>query len=186
MNDAHITTFHSELFMWTMKEEGMRIYLKRIGVILGRGGHTAQTFSLVDLLGDRFEYLYIIGVLDRLTPKKIRIPGRILKVFAPRLLPQDSRIMSVIRTAFTLLLSFVYLIIYRPALVLSCGTGMTVPVFYAARTLGIKTVFIESMSRVDTLSQTGRILLGKTSLFCVQWPDLAARTTGVVYGGQLL
>ena len=160
--------------------------MKRIGVILGRGGHTAQTFALVDLLGNGFEYIYMIGLLDRLTPKKVRIPGRILRVFAPRLLPQDSRIMAVLRTIFTLLLSFLYLLAYRPHVVISCGTGMTVPIFYAARSLKIKTVFIESMSRVESLSQTGRILLGKTSLFCVQWVNLAARTPGATYGGQLL
>ncbi|MFW9933884.1 MAG: hypothetical protein ACFFDR_14705, partial [Candidatus Thorarchaeota archaeon] len=115
-----------------------------------------------------------------------RIPGKVLKVFAPRLLPQDSKVMSIIRTLVTLFLSFAYLLGFRPDVVISCGTGMTVPIFYAARSLGIKTVFIESMSRVESLSQTGRMLLGKTSLFCVQWADLAARTPGATYGGQLL
>ncbi|MFX0108733.1 MAG: hypothetical protein ACFE7R_10635 [Candidatus Hodarchaeota archaeon] len=160
--------------------------LRRIAVVLGRGGHTAQTFALVDLLGNQFKYVYLIGVLDPLTPKKIRIPGRILPVFAPRLLPQDSRIMSVLRTLFTLLLSALYLMIYRPAVVISCGTGLTIPVFYAARLWGVKTVFIESMSRVDSLSITGRLLLGKTDLFAVQWPGLAERIPGAEYGGQLL
>jgi hypothetical protein len=61
-----------------------------------------------------------------------------------------------------------------------------VPVFYAARFLGIKTVFIESMSRVESLSITGRLLRGKTDLFLVQWPDLADRIPEAVYGGQLL
>jgi len=81
--------------------------MKRIAVVLGRGGHTAQTFALIDLLGTRFSYIYLIGILDRLTRKKVRIDGKVLPVFAPRLLPQDSRIMSVIRTAFTLLLGII-------------------------------------------------------------------------------
>ncbi len=160
--------------------------MTRIAVVLGRGGHTAQTFALVDLLGPKFEYLYMIGLLDPLTPKKIRIPGRILPVLAPRLLPQDSKVMAIIRTLATLILSFIYFLILRPAVAISCGTGLTVPIFYAARTLGVKTVFIESMSRVETLSITGRILLGKTDLFFVQWPTLAKRTPGAIYGGQLL
>lgn len=160
--------------------------MKRIAVVLGRGGHTAQTFALLDSLGHDFEYIYIIGLLDKLTPKKIRLKGRIVRVLAPRWLPQDSRIMSVIRTIFTLFLSFIYLLILRPSVVISCGTGMTVPVFYSARTLGIPTVFIESMSRVETLSTTGRLLLGRVSLFMVQWKGLAERTPNAVYGGQLL
>jgi UDP-N-acetylglucosamine:LPS N-acetylglucosamine transferase len=160
--------------------------MKRIAVVLGRGGHTAQTFALVDLLGARFSYIYLIGILDSLTPKKIRIEGKVLRVFAPRLLPQDSRIMSVIRTAVTLLLSLIYLLLYKPVAVVSCGTGLTVPVFYAARLLRVKTVFIESLSRVESLSITGRLLHGKTDLFLVQWSSLAESVPEAVYGGQLL
>ncbi len=160
--------------------------MKKIAVVLGRGGHTAQTFALVDSLGENFEYVYLIGLLDKLTPKKICLPGRILRVFPPRLLPQDSRVMSVIRTVLTLFLSFLYLFVSRPNVIISCGTGMTVPIFYSARTLGIPTVFIESMSRVETLSMTGRILYGKVSLFMVQWKSLAEKIPRVVYGGQLL
>ena len=79
-------------------------------MILGRGGHTAQTFALVDYLGPDYEYLYLIGILDSLTPKKIKIPGKVLPVIPPRLLPQDSRIMSTLRTLFTLVLSVFYLL----------------------------------------------------------------------------
>ncbi|MFW9964241.1 MAG: hypothetical protein ACFFCX_11795 [Candidatus Sifarchaeia archaeon] len=160
--------------------------MKKIAVVLGRGGHTAQTFALIDALGNEFKYIYIIGLFDKLTPKKIRIEGRVLRVFAPRLLPQDSRIMSVLRTILTLFLSFIYLSLIRPNVVISCGTGMTVPVFYSARVLGIPTVFIESMSRVETISQTGRLLLGKVSLFLVQWEKLAENMPNALYGGQLL
>lgn len=160
--------------------------MRKIAVVLGRGGHTAQTFALVDLLGQNFSYMYLIGTLDSLTPKKIRISGKILPVIAPRLLPQDSRIMSIFRTIFTLILSFIYFILFRPSLVLSCGTGLTVPVFFSARVLGIKTVFIESMSRVESLSITGRLMLGKTDLFIVQWKTLAAKIPNAVFGGQLL
>lgn len=160
--------------------------MKKIAVVLGRGGHTAQTFALVDSLGNKFEYIYIIGLLDNLTPKKIRLKGKVLRVFTPRLLPQDSRLMSVIRTVLTLFLSFVYLLIIRPNVIISCGTGMTVPIFYSARTLRIPTVFIESMSRVETLSRTGRMMHGRVNLFMVQWKKLAEETPGVVYGGQLL
>ncbi|MHA1942954.1 MAG: hypothetical protein ACW96M_01025 [Candidatus Thorarchaeota archaeon] len=160
--------------------------MTRIAVILGRGGHTAQTFALVDYLGPAYDYLYLIGILDSLTPTKIKIPGKILPVIPPRLLPQDSRIMSILRTLVTLVLSFFYLLLFRPNVIISCGTGLTVPIFYAARALGIKMVFIESMSRVESLSMTGRLLLGKTDLFFVQWSELAARIPGTTYGGQLL
>jgi UDP-N-acetylglucosamine:LPS N-acetylglucosamine transferase len=160
--------------------------VKRIAVVLGRGGHTAQTFALVDSLGEDYNFIYLMGLLDNLTPTKIRIPGTILRVFTPRLLPQDSRVMTVLRTILTLLISFMYLAFYRPNIIISCGTGMTVPIFYSARSLGIPTVFVESMSRVESLSKTGRLLLGRVSLFLVQWEQLAEKTPLAGYGGQLL
>jgi beta-1,4-N-acetylglucosaminyltransferase len=160
--------------------------MKRIAVVLGSGGHTAQTFSLVDLLGPQFYYIYMVGFMDRLTPTKIQHKGTLLRVLTPRLRPEDSRVMSAIRTVTTLLLSLFYFLIFRPCVVVSCGTGMTVPVFYSARFLGIRTVFIESLSRVKSLSKTGELLLGNTTLFLVQWESLAEKLPGATYGGQLL
>jgi len=160
--------------------------LRRLGIVLGQGGHTAQTFALIDLLGHEFRYTYFVGLFDKLTKRKIRIPGLMLPVLPPRLLPQDSRIMAALRTVLTLAVSFAYLLVLRPAAVISCGTGLTVPIFFSARLLNIRTVFVESMSRVDDLSITGRLLLNRTDLFIVQWPQLAAKTPGSVYGGQLL
>jgi UDP-N-acetylglucosamine:LPS N-acetylglucosamine transferase len=160
--------------------------LAQVGVVLGRGGHTAETLALLDLLGKQYSYIYFIGLLDSLTPMKIRIPGKVFPVLVPRLLPQDSRIMSTIRTLATLMLSFIYMLMFRPSVAVSCGTGMTVPIFYSAKFLGIKTVFIESITQIESLSITGRMLLGKTDLFYVQWPKLAEKTPGGLYGGQLL
>ncbi|MFQ5885163.1 MAG: hypothetical protein ACE5IO_08710 [Thermoplasmata archaeon] len=153
---------------------------------MGRGGHTMEALALVDLLGAEFDYLYMIGVLDNLSAKKIRVPGRRVPVFAPRLLPQDSRFLSVLRALMTLLLSFLYFALFRPRVVISCASGLTVPIFYSARILGIKTVYIENMASVDALSMTGRLLLGNVDLFLVQWESLASHIPGVTYGGQLL
>ncbi|MFQ5833390.1 MAG: hypothetical protein ACE5H4_11845 [Candidatus Thorarchaeota archaeon] len=157
-----------------------------VAVVLGRGGHTSEALALVDLLGPTFDYIYLIGLLDRLTPRRIRIPGRKVPVLAPRLLPQDSRIMSFLRALMTLFLSLFYFAAFRPKVVVSCGTGMTVPIFYSARITGVRTVYIENMASVESLSLTGRIILGKTDLFLVQWESLVSRIPGVIYGGQLL
>ncbi|TXT55790.1 MAG: hypothetical protein BAJATHORv1_30172 [Candidatus Thorarchaeota archaeon] len=158
----------------------------KLGVVLGRGGHTTETLGLVNLLGSFFEYIYFIDILDRLVKKKIRYPGTILPLLIPRYLPSDSRILSVIRTLTSFALALVFLLLYRPRAVISCGSGLTIPVFQAARILSIKTIYVESIARVETLSGTGRLLLGKTDLFFSQWSQLAEKHSEIEYGGLIL
>jgi Oligosaccharide biosynthesis protein Alg14 like len=58
--------------------------------------------------------------------------------------------------------------------VIVVGASYTVPMLLAGRISGLKTVYIESITRADRLSNTGRIVyhLRLASLFVVQWPAL--------------
>lgn len=113
------------------------------------------------------------------------IKDRRFTVIMPRRLPGDNRIMTVIRTAFLTLHSLLILVYLRPAVVIGTGSGITVPIFLLAKMMRMKTVFIESPSRVRQLSVAGRILLGKTSLWFSSWPELARIYKGAVYAGML-
>jgi UDP-N-acetylglucosamine--N-acetylmuramyl-(pentapeptide) pyrophosphoryl-undecaprenol N-acetylglucosamine transferase len=60
----------------------------------------------------------------------------------------------------------------RPALVVTSGAGLVVPLCLAARTLGIRIVFAETMARVTGPSLSGRVLGRLASAVLVQWPEL--------------
>jgi beta-1,4-N-acetylglucosaminyltransferase len=62
----------------------------------------------------------------------------------------------------------------RPKAVVSTGAEIAVPVFYLAKLLGIKTIFVESCCRVERPSMTGRLVYPVTDKFFVQWPSLLA------------
>ncbi|MBD3407689.1 MAG: hypothetical protein GF411_16345 [Candidatus Lokiarchaeota archaeon] len=160
--------------------------MMKMGVVLGRGGHTTETLGLVDLLGSNFDYVYFVDVLDRIVERKIRFPGLVLPLLIPRYLPSDSKILSVIRTLSSFVLSLFFILLFRPRAIVSCGSGLTIPVFQAARILGIKTIYVESIARVTTLSGTGKLLLGKCDLFFSQWPQLANLHPEIEYGGLIL
>jgi len=75
----------------------------------------------------------------------------------------------------------------RPSDVLiSTGAGVAVPFLLAARLRGVRSIYVESFSRVGALSLTGRIAYHLADEFLVQWPDLAARLPKAQYGGRVL
>lgn len=59
----------------------------------------------------------------------------------------------------------------KPDVVVSVGAGVSVPFFIAARFLGIRTVFIESIDRVTLPTLSGRICYPLSDLFCIQWEE---------------
>lgn len=63
----------------------------------------------------------------------------------------------------------------RPDMVVSTGAGVAVPFILLAKLAGIKTVFIESFTRVDDLSLSAKLVLPFIDKLYVQWEQLQAR-----------
>jgi len=63
----------------------------------------------------------------------------------------------------------------KPRLIVSTGSEIAIPAFYLAKLLRIKTIFIESWTRVIRPTGTGRIVYPVSDLFLVQWEALLAK-----------
>jgi beta-1,4-N-acetylglucosaminyltransferase len=74
----------------------------------------------------------------------------------------------------------------KPSVVISTGAGVAVPFIYGARLLGIRTIYIESLTRVKALSLTGNLVYPAARHFLVQWPELAQRHRKALYKGQVI
>ena len=74
----------------------------------------------------------------------------------------------------------------QPDAIISTGAGVAVPFLWLGRLLGIRTVYIESLARIKTLSLSGRLVYPWVDRFFVQWPDLLARYPKAVYGGRVV
>ncbi len=59
----------------------------------------------------------------------------------------------------------------RPDLVISTGASLAVPFLLASKLFGVRTVFIESISRSSDLSLSGRLVYHLADEFYVQWPE---------------
>ena len=76
----------------------------------------------------------------------------------------------------------------RPDAVVCVATSLAIPLCLCGRLLGVRTVFVESITRVNSPSATGRLLsrLRLCDRLYVQWPESARLYPGAVYKGALL
>lgn len=149
--------------------------------MLGSGGHTTRGLILSKQV--KHEKFYIVPWESEVTKQKVG--KNYFSVISPRFRAKDSRVMSAVRTLFLFLHSLFIFLIVRPDVLISTGSGLTLPPFLVARVFGIKTIFIESPSRVYNPSIAGRLLLGKVNLWLSSWPELAKRYLGVEYEGVI-
>lgn len=157
----------------------------RFLVVLGEGGHTKELLALIDLLGDGYEYGYLVIHDDKVSENKIKIPGPVFRVVRPRYkkLHLFKDILNTLRCFWE---SSLVLWRFRPEVVLSSGPAVAVPVSVLSRLSTIRVVFIETGSRVESLSLTGKIIYRFAHLFFVQWPGLTKRYPKAIYAGRLL
>ena len=75
---------------------------------------------------------------------------------------------------------------FRPEVVVSTGAAVAVPVFYLARLMGIRTVYVEVYDRIDSATLTGRLVRPVSDLFLVQWDEQLKLYPNATMIGQLL
>ena len=75
---------------------------------------------------------------------------------------------------------------FKPDVIVSTGSAIAVPLFFWAKLLGIRTVFIEVYDRIDNATLSARIVRPITDLFLVQWEEQQKLYKGWVVAGGLL
>lgn len=61
----------------------------------------------------------------------------------------------------------------RPKAILTTGAGVAVPFAWLGRLFGAKTVYVESLARIEAPSLSYRLIAPVSARLYVQWPDLA-------------
>jgi len=95
--------------------------------------------------------------------------------------PTERHVPNMIRNFF---LAWRILRKERPGMVISTGAGIGVPFIYAAKLLGIKTLYIEAWTRVQALSLTARLVYPVIDHLYVQYPELAEKYRKAHFKGQ--
>ena len=74
----------------------------------------------------------------------------------------------------------------KPDVILSTGGGVTVPLCFLGKLLGIKIIYVESLARINGPSLTGRIIYLIADLFLIQWKSLQKYYKNAKYWGRVI
>lgn len=74
----------------------------------------------------------------------------------------------------------------RPEAIVSTGAGLAVPFFLLGRLHGVRCVYVESVTRTESISLSGRMVYPLASRFFVQWPAVAEQRRRAEYAGSVM
>lgn len=74
----------------------------------------------------------------------------------------------------------------KPDIVISTGAAPGCIMCFLGRMLGARVVWIDSITNVERISLSGRMVRYIADLFLVQWPELAERYGNVEYAGAVI
>ena len=125
-------------------------------------GHNTFFVTTVPVVQDNLQStgnVYVVGECNR------QYPMRVLKVF-----------LKCIRIAFK----------ERPDVVISTGAAAGCMLCFLAKFLGAKIIWIDSITNVERISLSGRMVRYIADLFLVQWSELTSKYRNVEYSGTLI
>lgn len=145
----------------------------KICLTCSHGGHLTEILQLMDAFRDHDVFFITYeGARSNELTKKYTLKNLGMNPF---------RFLLSVPKVFGILLH------EKPDIVISTGSEIAIPVFYIAKLLRIKTMFIESLCRVEEPSMTGKIVYPVSDVFLVQWKKLIPKFgKKVQYWGNVL
>lgn len=144
-------------------------------LVCSSGGHLLQLLQLRGAWED-FPRLWI--TFDKPDARSLLRDERVLTAHSPT----NRNLLNLLRN---LRLAVRVIRAERPAAIVTTGAGVAVPFAWVGRALGVPVVYVESLTRVDSPSLSGRLVAPVASRLYVQWPELAGRLRGARYAGQV-
>ena len=125
-------------------------------------GYEVFSVTTTEVVRDKlrkFGGVYVVGECNR------QHPVRVIKV-----------LLQCIRIVFR----------ERPDVVISTGAAAGCMLCLLGKMLGVKIIWIDSITNVERISLSGRMVRYVADLFLVQWPELAQKRQNVEYIGEVV
>jgi beta-1,4-N-acetylglucosaminyltransferase len=145
-------------------------------IVCSSGGHLLQMLEMRDAWAP-FERLWV--TFDKSDARSLLRDERVIHAFGPT----NRSIPNLLRN---LRLAARLLRVERPSAILTTGAGVAVPFAWIGRLMGIPTVYVESVTRIEELSLSARLIAPVATQVYAQWPELAEPSAGRIrFAGNL-
>lgn len=148
----------------------------RICLAASSGGHLTELLTLSECWKDHdVFYITTVPVLQRNLRKSgdVYVVGECNRQHPIRVLTVFWRCLKAVLKE-------------RPDVVISTGAAAGCMACFLARGLGAKVIWLDSITNVERISLSGRMVRYVAGLFLVQWPELAAKYRNVEYLGTVI
>lgn len=147
----------------------------KICIICSAGGHLTQVRKL-EKFYQNYDYFFVTFFSKPI--EELAKRGRFYFVKDP-----GRNLFRFLVNAFQSLKVFLN---ERPDVIISTGAGVAIAMCWWARLFGKKVIFIESWSRIERPSFTGRLVYPIANLFIVQWKSLLKYYPKAKFRGSLI
>ncbi|MGF7119188.1 PssD/Cps14F family polysaccharide biosynthesis glycosyltransferase [Methanobacterium oryzae] len=160
----------------------------KICLTSAEGGHLSELLRILDAFKE--EEIFFVTVKEKST-----IDLRdISKVYFIPNGPKERKILGINIHFFLIGIYYFYLIWpclnilikESPNVVVSTGGQATLTLSYLAKLFKIKIIYVESLTRIQELSMTGRLVYPISDLFLVQWKSLTYKYKKSKYWGKII
>ena len=145
-------------------------------LVCSAGGHLLQLYLLRDAWKGR-SCAWVTHARD--DARSLLSESRVYYAYAPT----TRNVKNLVRNVF---LAWRLLGTLRPEVIVTTGAAIAVPFAWVGRLFGCRVVYIESLTRIERPSLSGRLVKPATSRYFVQWPELAERVRGSRYVGSVV
>lgn len=142
--------------------------LRPLVIVCSSGGHLLQMLELREAWAP-FERVWV--TFDKSDSRSLLRGERVVHAFNPT----NRNVPNLLRNVW---LARRVLREERPAAILTTGAGVAVPFAWVGRLLGVPTVYVESVTRIDELSLSARLIAPVATRMYAQWPELAEASAG--------
>lgn len=148
----------------------------RICIAASAGGHVSQLLKLAECWKDYDTFC--ITTTD-VVKEKLEKYGKVYTV-------GESNREHPLQLVKVLIRSFKAIVYEKPDVVISTGAAVGCIACYLGKLLGARVIWVDSITNVERISLSGRMVRHIADLFLVQWRELAGQNKNVEYAGAII
>lgn len=147
----------------------------KICIAASAGGHLTEALQLAEVWKGK-EHFFI-------SDKRINAISLAQKEKVYFILPSRR---NYFKFGISFLQSLYIILKERPSVIISTGAEIGYPALLIGHYLGIKTIYIETLARINSPSLCGKLIYGKCDHFYVQWEESKKFFPKAKYIGSIL